>query len=724
MANMWEILSEGFNKENIPWYGNKFLIGNGYFGIRGTMEEYTKEQMCAVNMAGIYDRVGDAWRESVNAPNVLYTYIKADGAVYALPDTEPTEHIQSLDFRHGIHLRRTVWQTPKGKITLECERFASMERQHIVGLRCTVSADYDCDFEIVTGIDGDVWDINGPHFARLDISCEDGVKSVVGTTGEKGVTVSAAEYIRFDFDADKSCDITDKAALSHICFRAGAGKAYTVEKIAEIYSSADTLERSGDIKSLTYDEAKAESVAAWEKIQEISEVVIEGDDEAAKALNYSLYHLNSIAPRNMRSMSIPARGLSGQVYKGAVFWDTEMFMIDYFIYTDPEVAKTLIRYRIDTLGGARKKAAEYGLNGAYYAWESQEGGIEGCSNYNVVDVFTKRPMRTHFRDKQYHVSAAVVYAIMKYIDASGDYSILEEGAAEVAVECARMYRSLLIKKADSDKYEIHDVVGPDEYHERVDNNAYTNRMAKFVFEKTVQLLGVLKDKYPDCYAELDKKYELDRLNAVFADSAEHMYVPEPNPETGLIEQFDGYFKLEDASVDEVRSRLLDEKEYWGGAYGVASDTQVLKQADVVAMLSMFKNDYSTDIMRKNWNYYEPRTEHGSSLSACMYSLLSCYIGDPDSAYPLFMKSASADLLPGSKQWAGLIYIGGTHPASEGGAWIVATLGFAGISAENGRLVSRPALPSKWKAMRFKLRFGGKLYSVNIEGNNSVIEEIK
>ena len=167
---------------------------------------------------------------------------------------------------------------------------------------------------------------------------------------------------------------------------------------------------------------------------------------------------------------------------------------------------------------------------------------------------------------------------------------------------------------------------------------------------------------------------------------------------------------------------MDPKEYWGGANGVASHTQVLKQADVAAMLSMFKNDYSIDIMKKNFDYYEPRTEHGSSLSACMYSLLACFTKSPDLAYPLFMKSAKTDLMPGGKEWLGLIYIGGTHPASEGGAWIVAIKGFAGISVKDGKLVCEPDLPTHWKRMRFKLKFMDKLYKITIKDNKCEIEE--
>lgn len=719
---MWSISENAFIKENIPHCGNKYLIGNGYFGIRGTMEEYEKNEMCATNMAGIYDRVGSSWRESVNAPNLLYTYITVNGKKLALPADEPLAHRQELDFYNAIHKRETVWEACGGKITVACERFASMSNQHLIGLKYSVFADFDCSIEIITGIDGDVWDINGPHFKTIIPDCNDGVLSVTGITGEKEISVKSECVISADFEHSEDIICTDFKALKKISFNAKAGSKYTIEKIGSVATSVDSIKYTDNITSITYASLKELHIKAWKKIWDISYIQIDGDSNAELALNYSLYHMNCIAPRNFESCSIPARGLSGQVYKGAVFWDTEMFMIDYYIHTEPAIAKTLLKYRIDTLSGARTKAAEYNLDGAYYAWESQEGGFEACSDYNVVDVFTKRPMRTYFRDKQYHVSAAVVYAFMKYINATGDYSVLTDGGLEVIIECARMYRSLLLTKADKTLYEIHDVVGPDEYHERVNNNAYTNRMAKFVFKTAADMIELAKESYPTIYSDLDNKFNLKKLYEDFGDSYKNMYIPEPNSD-GLIEQFDGYFKLEDTSVEEVRSRLLDPKEYWGGAYGVASDTQVLKQADVVAMLSMFKDDHSVEIMQKNLDYYEPRTEHGSSLSACMYSLLFCYTGNPDSAYPLFLKSASADLNTGGKEWAGLIYIGGTHPASEGGAWIVAVKGFAGISVQNGEIVCNPKLPANWKSMSFHYRYNGKLYKVEITQDKSNITQL-
>lgn len=151
--------------------------------------------MCAVNMAGIYDRAGSAWRETVNAPNPLHTYVKVNGKKYALPENKPVFHEQQLDFENGLHSRKTVWQTENGTITIKCERFASMSRRHLIAMKYTFSADFECDVEIITGIDGDVWDINGPHFVKLNSGSEDGVNYVTGITGEKHI--SAISSITF-----------------------------------------------------------------------------------------------------------------------------------------------------------------------------------------------------------------------------------------------------------------------------------------------------------------------------------------------------------------------------------------------------------------------------------------------------------------------------------------------------------------------------------------------
>lgn len=720
----WNIEELGYQPEKATGLGNKFLIGNGYMGIRGTLEESRKDQFPAVNLSGIYDQVGNGWREPLNAPNGLYTRLLIEGKEYCLSGKEHKAHKMELDYRHGIFRRETVFETVKGKVALKTERFASMADKHLIALKVTLIPSFNGEIEIMTGIDGEVWDINGPHYDSVITGFTGELICTVATTHEKQDKVAVYEALDISNIAEQSIKEMDKTVLRYLKLQVTAEKSYSFFKYISVYTSQDTAVYQEEGKQLVL-AAKAKGYEAlfnehkdnWEKKWSRSEVEIDGDDEAMEALNYSLYHLHSIAPGHSKSLSIAARGLSGQTYKGAVFWDTEMFMLDFFLFTEPEVAKILLKYRIDTLKGAKAKAAGYGFDGAFYAWESQEGGYDACSDYNVTDVFTGRPMRTYFKDKQIHISAAVVYGIMRYIQFTGNKELLKEGGAEVIIECAKFYYSLLIKRVKSEKYELYDVIGPDEYHERVNNNAYTNRMAKLTFEAAIKLL---EEDTEDTVAESEKSKLLEK----FRDAALRLYIPQPDEKTGIIEQFDGYEQLEEVSVAEVKGRLLHEKEYWGGAYGVASHTKVIKQADVVTMMNLFSSEYDMETLYKNWAYYEPRTEHGSSLSACMYSMVACKCNMPDQAYPFFLKSAKADLGDGGKQWAGLIYIGGTHPAASGGAYMTAVEGFAGLKLENGELKAEPRLPKTWNHLRFKVNYLGELYQVTVTKDKAEVEKIK
>ncbi|MGL4697059.1 glycosyl hydrolase family 65 protein [Enterococcus larvae] len=721
----WIISEAGRQLEKTIDFGNKFLIGNGYFGYRGTMEEYGKEELPACNLSGIYDQQGTAWREPINAPNGLYTQLFVEDEPHDLRTGEIVAHSQQLDMLRAIHQRKTVFSGRAGKVTIESDRFASSTDNHLLHMIYSFSLEKTARVRLVTGIDGDVWDINGPHLFDYSYYSESRTIAVTAVSGELGHKIAVADTISLSFEGEVRIFETEKGLFRQIEFIAQAGKSYHFTKAVAVYTSQDVeipleqaIKASFSANKTGYKLAKSKHVEEWKERWTMSDVLIEGDEKAQLALRYSIYQLLILAPQHGQTTSIPARGLSGQTYKGAVFWDTEMFMLPFFLHTDPETAKNLIKYRIQTLDGARAKAAEYGFRGAFYAWESQENGQDACSDYNVTDVFTNRPMRTYFRDKQIHISSAVAYGIWQTYVMTDDRSLLLNGGAEVILECARFYSSYAYYQAEKKRFELVDVIGPDEYHERVYNNAYTNKMAAYTIDIAVKALEALRD-VPD-YREalirkLDYQEDMEQLAAMSAE----LYVPAPNDETGLIEQFDGYFKLEDATVEAVRSRLIDPKEYWGGAYGVAADTQVLKQADVVLLLTLFKEEYTEEVKRKNWQYYEPRTEHGSSLSPCIYALLACDIGDPEWAYPYFMKTASVDLTGESKQFAGTIYIGGTHPAANGGAWMAAVLGFAGLEIREGKITVTPQLPEKWQKMSFKIQVKEDVYQVEVtkEGGN-------
>ena len=725
------VCESGFQKDKIINFGNKFLTGNGYMGFRGTMEEYGKEELTACNLLGIYDRYKDLWREPINAPNGVYTTLTVGGEAMSLKEREPLSHSQTIDIRRAVHSRETVFESSCGKVTVRAERFVSADDIHVIALRYAFTVEKGGRVSLTTGIDGDVWDINGPHLFEHQLRAEGGTLSVAARTGQLHLDVAVADSVSCNFEAEESIKKTENSIFRVLSFEAEAGNEYTLEKAVAVYTSNDgeadvpaaAWAKAADACGKGYEALKCAHTGVWESRWDVSDVLIEGDDEAQLALRYSLYHLQIIAPHHSDKVSIPARGLSGQTYKGAIFWDTEMFMLPFFLHTDPQVARNLMKYRVDTLDGARKKAQEYGFRGAFYAWESQEDGSDGCSHFNVTDVFTGRPMRTHFRDKQIHISADVAYGLWETYEFTGDESILVDGGAEVILECARFFYSYSYYKDEKKRFEMIDVIGPDEYHERVNNNAYTSKMVAHTVDIAVKTLDLLREKYPEEYRQLIEKLDYEEDIENIRRMRRELYVPQPDPETGIIEQFDGYYQLEDCSLEEVRSRVLDPKEYWGGAYGVAANTRILKQADVVLMLNLFRGEYSQEVKKKNWEYYEPRTEHGSSLSPCIYALLACDVGNQEWGYPYFMKTASVDLTGESKQFAGTIYIGGTHPAANGGAWMAAILGFAGLKVEGGQLSVNPRLPAKWNRLAFKVVLRGQKYSIDITKGETKICKI-
>lgn len=704
--NLWGIEKIGFDNKDIELHGSKYLIGNGHMGYRGTMEEHTADELVAVNLAGLFDKNGDQWRESVNAPNPLYTAVTVNGDALSLGKTDIVSHRQALDIKRGIHTRETVFSASDAQITVSAERFVSMARENIIALKYSVSANKDITAELKTGIDTKIWDINGPHINDFKIDIKDSTSYFVGKTVQNGIKIEVYENAS-GINFEKTADGTHTALLKF-----DKGQKYTFTKIAGVYWGDKTEDSEENFNSAVrsgYERLKEEHINEWEKIWNNSDVVITGDDEAQSAIRYSIYHLNSIAPKGTDKCGIPARGLSGQVYKGASFWDTEMFMLPFYSFTNPNVAENLVKYRLNTLEGAKRKASEFGKEGAFYAWESQETGDDACTLFNITDVFTNRPLRTYFKDKQIHISADVVYGIWYYCSVTQDYSVLRDGGLETMRQCLWFFYCYSSFRKYKDRYELLDVVGPDEYHERVDNNAFTNCMVFHAAEIFIKAAEKVKQLYPEAFSEFTKNNSLDWAY----DFAEKLYVPQPD-ENGIIEQFDGYMSLEDVDVETVRSREIKENEYWG-CHGIASTTRVLKQADVIMMLNVFKNEYSESIKKANWDFYEPYTEHGSSLSACAYAIVAADIGYTDWAYKYFMKTAEVDLSGNSRQYLGSLYIGGTHPAANGGSWNTAIFGFGGVSYTDNSLDISPNLPKHWKSISFNLIWHGVQLHIKIDG---------
>ncbi|GFZ34482.1 kojibiose phosphorylase [Clostridium zeae] len=725
----WLIKENIFDKDKIELNGNKFLIGNGYMGYRGTMEEFSKEQLVACNLSDLYDKVGDKWREPVNAPNGLLTRLYCNGELLSVLSSDIECHEQELNIRNSTHRRYTKFITSSGiKVEVKAERFLSLYNLHLICMKYSFKASEPCDILIETGIDGQVWDINGPHLINIETYKREDNCIFHAITNENKNSLAIAERIEIGFGSEVY-DSNSYNSFREISSSIEADKEYTFVKYVSVFKDRDDVEDCVGVAiesneaavNLGYDKLLEVNKELWNQRWNDIDVEIEGDDYSQLALRYSIYHLMIIAPTHTDNTSIPARGLSGQVYKGAIFWDTEIFMLPFFLNTKPEIARNLLKYRCNTLDGARRKAADYGYRGAFYAWESQDTGDDACTYFNVTDVFTGRPMRTYFRDKQVHISADVAYAIWQYYLATGDESLLVEGGAETIIECARFFYSYGYFNMDKNRYEILDVTGPDEYHERVNNNAYTSIMVKYTLEAALACIELLKAKYEKEYINLNLEINFEQEIDNFKDMFEKLYIPTPDKETNIIEQFDGYERLENISLEKLKERIIDPNEYLGGGNGLATTTKILKQADVVLALNLFKDRYSEQVKKSNWEYYEPQTEHGSSLSACVYALLAADLGKVDWAYKYFLKTATIDLTGDSKQYVGTLYIGGTHPASNGGAWMTAVLGFGGVKASEGQITMSPKLPESWTFLKFRVVHYGQKYSIKITKDQITIK---
>jgi nigerose phosphorylase len=725
MKSPWTVSTDSFvnEPENIMRNGNVYQLANGYMGYRGTLDEFGPSEKVGITLAGIFDQVGDAWREPVNAPNGGFTMAALGSETLSALGRRLKQHRARLHLDCALYERESKFKVKGNAMTISSSRFLSAATPNLGVISYSVCCDRAAQVTIRTGIDYNIWDLNGPHLVNLRSEVLGSVLAVQGVTHEMRRRVVVAEAVDLAFGKE-SREARDRRHLRVVKFKAEAGRTYTFYKYFAVFTENDPVKGPvldaavatvENARALGYEACLAQHRSEWAKKWERCDVEVEGDDEAQRALRYSIFQLLMVAPTEGSTNSIAARALSGQVYKGAIFWDTEMFMFPFFLHTYPEKAVELMRYRIKTLDGARRKAKTEGpgYRGAFYAWESQETGDDACSYFNVGDPSTGRNLRTHFRDKQVHISGDVAIAMWDYFKITGDDRLLLEGGAEVILECARFYVSYAYFKKDKGRYEILDVIGPDEYHERVNNNAFTNMVVRETFAIANAVVDYLKRHHPDDFRRLVEKIGIEAELATFVEGTELLFVPGPDARTGVIEQFDGYSRLRDASVSELKAKKLHPNEYLGAGQGLAVETKVIKQADVVMMLNLFKARFSTDVKKANWEYYEPFTEHGSSLSACAYAMVATEFGDLEFAYHYFLKTAKIDLEAKYKMHVGNVFTGGSHPAANGGAWMTAVFGFAGLHADETRVAINPRLFAKWRSLRFRLAYKGDLFHIRI-----------
>ena len=489
----------------------------------------------------------------------------------------------------------------------------------------------------------------------------------------------------------------------------GLGKTYRLDRIVALHTSRDTgephetarrhVERAIEDMASVIGEHRDTWLARWEA----SDLRIEGDPAAQRALRFAIYHLLSAANPQDDRVSIGARGLSGTAYKGHVFWDTDIFMLPFFILTYPEAARALVMYRYHTLAAAQAKAARLGYRGAFYAWELADSGEEATPPFVVAP--DGEIIRLLTGEQEQHISADVAFGVWNYWQATGDDRFLVEAGAEILIETARFWASRAEREEDG-RYHIRGVIGPDEYHETVDDNAYTNGLAQWNLELAAEIANFVAERWPEQWRALSRRLGLEpdeprRWQHVARD----LYTGF-DEKTGLFEQFRGYFDLEEIDLAAFVPRTAPMDVLLGRER--IQRSKIIKQPDVVMLIHLLWERMPPEVRKANFEYYEPRCGHGSSLSPAIHALVAARLGDTALAERYFRAAAEIDLADNMGNAAG-----GVHVGALGGLWQAAVLGFAGLRFCGERPEHRANLPPSWRSLSMRFQWRGRWHELTL-----------
>jgi trehalose/maltose hydrolase-like predicted phosphorylase len=468
-------------------------------------------------------------------------------------------------------------------------------------------------------------------------------------------------------------------------------------------------EKLGAARRIGWRKLAQEHEAAWSDRWRCSDIQVGGDPAAEQALRFAVYHLNSAANPADERVSIGARGLTGDDYHGHVFWDTEIYLMPFYSFTWPEAARALLMYRFRTIDGARQKAARMGWRGAMYPWESADTGAEATPEQvvgpdgQIVDILCGK--------QEQHITADIAYAVWQYWQATEDVNFLLEAGAEILLETGRFWSSRAQPEGDGYCH-IRGVIGPDECHERIDDNAYTNVMARWNIRRALEVAAVLRDRWPDHWARLSHGLGLDDTELVRWRAVAETMATGWNSQTGLFEQFSGFFALEEIDLAGYAGRSVPMDVVLGRERTQRS--KVIKQADVVALLGLLPEEFPGDSGKANFRYYEPRCSHGSSLSGAMHGLVAARLGDSDLALRYFQHAVAIDMADNHTTIAG-----GLHIAALGGTWLTAVFGFAGLSLQSDGIAFNPKLPASWRTLKFGIQWRGRRLRIGIDGTEQL-----
>lgn len=730
MARLWELNEGFFDSARLNHYETLFTVGNGYLGTRGTFEEGYPGDIASTLIHGVYDHApGMLVPELANAPNWLPITITIDGTPFQVvtstgdfmrpPQGVAIGYERTLDLQRGLLHREVLFRSASGAIVrLVFDRFASLANPHVMAQRVTVTAVEGTPTIVLHAyLDAGVMDTTGQHWSAPDpvYADESGFGLAAQTLQSQYRLGVASRLIGSRLIQPAPHPVRPGATVQ---FTLEPEQAVTFDKLTALFTSRDTDTPLDSARaalehaiSTGYDALLAAHEAEWAAYWRDSDIVIEGDDELQRSVRFTTYHILITAPRHDERVSIGAKTLSGFGYKGHVFWDTELFVLPVLTFSQPKLARNLLMYRFHNLAGARHKAKANGYEGAMFPWESTDTGEETTPQWSDPQPDGSR-IRIWTGDHEQHVSTDIAYATMQYWRWTGDDAFFTQHGAELVLDTAVFWGSRVEDKGS--RYEISQQIGPDEYHENIDNSVFVNRMVVWHLQTALDVLGWLTQHAPTNAARLTVALDLREARLEkWRDIIARMYIPFDS-EKQIHIQFPGFFEMEYIPVPQYRPRITSVQAILGHPRTIQS--QVIKQADVVALMALLDDQFDAPpgfdlrtVMLNNWNTYYPRTDHGSSLSPAMHALQAARMGLNDVAYDELDHAAHIDLDDNKGNARD-----GIHAAACGGVWQAIILGFCGLHiSPSGELATRPNLPAHWMRVTFTVHYRGERRAIAV-----------
>ncbi len=710
LVDPWSISEEGFDPEYGQVSESVFSLGNEYMGVRGYFEEgYSLDKNIGSYFNGFYEETPiyhparykgfvDISRDMTNTVDWLYTRISIDGETLDLAKSNYSDYFRSLDFRNGKLQRSLIWTTSKGKkLKLTFERLLSMKINHIGGQRINFEAmNFEGEINVITGLD---FNAHIPYYTDsnwdvIQYEHEEKFHSILGETKISKLRLYSG--YRFEVSCDYHQEQLEEARFvgTKLIFNLKQENCVTFDKLVVHYAAKKKEDPNviwelgkkitKQYKEISFDQIYKENCVYWKNIWNTSDIVIDGDPENQQGIRFCIFQLHQTYRGSDPSLNIGAKGLSGEAYGGKAFWDTEAYCLQFYIFNNPKAARNLLTYRYNLLEEAKARAKELDCEGACYPISTIDG-IETCGAWQHSSL-------------QIHVSGAIAFGIYNYEKICRDKEFLYSKGIEMLLEISRFYKSRVQRNPVTGEYGYYGVMGVDEFHMMVNNNCFTNYLAKKAMDFTLDVVDEMQELANEELQRLLKELkftqeELDKIREI----SNHMYLPVA--ENGLFEQHDGFFLLPHIDLDSIPVEEFPLYHHW--SYDRIYRTDMIKQADVLMMLFMYSNDFSKEVKRVNYDYYEPRCIHESSLSPSVHSIIAAEIGKSEEAYRFFQFATRLDLDNYNRNSDE-----GLHMTSIAAAWMNIVYGFGGMRSDGEQLSFCPSIPIDWNSYSFSLTYQG------------------